>query len=371
MTRRIFFRRTGAVSALLTCARPGRADETKGLEWKGGELGNASFRLSLSPADGLKNTRLTHAPSGLLLADGDYSYSFGRPTFRESRSSQAPDGSSLISLRGSALAGHLEVLHEFRVPPHLPWIEEQVTLTNRGVSPLELEFGRCGFVLPLPLSNGQVSGPWAQFKFTAIPYRREPNGHRTQYADFTPTQLLNQQFSSQLWTYETSVTPGYASEGWAWTDGQQGFLVTKYSEKGMEWSLLDSLPLEDGRSGLRWGGYGIHHGDPEHGAWLAPGESHRFGVTRLTAYDGSRSEEHTSELQSLAYLVCRLLLEKKKNNTISPTLLHYNRNLAERLLQAHVLNGYQPVVKARFNRTQFRSAHLRRATYEQRCHPSR
>src|SRR5687767_15355641 len=36
---------------------------------------------------------------------------------------------------------------------------------------------------------------------------------------------------------------------------------------------------------------------------------------------GTRSEEHTSELQSLAYLVCRLLLEKKKkkkeNNTIT------------------------------------------------------
>src|SRR6478609_9955344 len=30
----------------------------------------------------------------------------------------------------------------------------------------------------------------------------------------------------------------------------------------------------------------------------------------------TRSEEHTSELQSLAYLVCRLLLEKKKNKTI-------------------------------------------------------
>src|SRR2546425_7200849 len=28
-----------------------------------------------------------------------------------------------------------------------------------------------------------------------------------------------------------------------------------------------------------------------------------------------RSEEHTSELQSLAYLVCRLLLEKKKDET--------------------------------------------------------
>src|SRR2546425_3132215 len=30
------------------------------------------------------------------------------------------------------------------------------------------------------------------------------------------------------------------------------------------------------------------------------------------AEDRKRSEEHTSELQSLAYLVCRLLLEKKK-----------------------------------------------------------
>src|SRR2546425_7540325 len=29
---------------------------------------------------------------------------------------------------------------------------------------------------------------------------------------------------------------------------------------------------------------------------------------------GPRSEEHTSELQSLAYLVCRLLLEKKKKH---------------------------------------------------------
>src|SRR5687767_15491776 len=30
---------------------------------------------------------------------------------------------------------------------------------------------------------------------------------------------------------------------------------------------------------------------------------------------GRRSEEHTSELQSLAYLVCRLLLEKKKTTS--------------------------------------------------------
>src|SRR5687767_15463825 len=37
------------------------------------------------------------------------------------------------------------------------------------------------------------------------------------------------------------------------------------------------------------------------------------GATRYSSRRAARSEEHTSELQSLAYLVCRLLLEKKKH----------------------------------------------------------
>src|SRR2546425_3134049 len=36
-------------------------------------------------------------------------------------------------------------------------------------------------------------------------------------------------------------------------------------------------------------------------------------VGKTAAEQTERSEEHTSELQSLAYLVCRLLLEKKKH----------------------------------------------------------
>src|SRR6266403_563319 len=44
-----------------------------------------------------------------------------------------------------------------------------------------------------------------------------------------------------------------------------------------------------------------------HRGWTAPGDPRR------------RSEEHTSELQSRRELVCRLLLEKKKINTL---LLH-------------------------------------------------
>src|SRR2546425_1559783 len=48
----------------------------------------------------------------------------------------------------------------------------------------------------------------------------------------------------------------------------------------------------------------------------ASGREHALTETaRNGQCDGERSEEHTSELQSLAYLVCRLLLEKKKKKT--------------------------------------------------------
>src|SRR2546423_11163808 len=56
----------------------------------------------------------------------------------------------------------------------------------------------------------------------------------------------------------------------------------------------------------------------------AAGEHRERGsLAHRTAARAPRSEEHTSELQSLAYLVCRLLLEKKKTETpiISPTAL--------------------------------------------------
>src|SRR5207248_7064861 len=44
------------------------------------------------------------------------------------------------------------------------------------------------------------------------------------------------------------------------------------------------------------------------------------GVLRVD--DGSRSEEHTSELQSPYDLVCRLLLEKKNNSHQAPISVH-------------------------------------------------
>src|SRR5205823_12561580 len=67
------------------------------------------------------------------------------------------------------------------------------------------------------------------------------------------------------------------------------------------------------------------------GRWRRPSfrlhPTHRSGSSRSP---GPRSEEHTSELQSLAYLVCRLLLEKKKNYRTKPPRCKRIRHIALR-----------------------------------------
>src|SRR5262245_63924524 len=50
------------------------------------------------------------------------------------------------------------------------------------------------------------------------------------------------------------------------------------------------------------------------------------GDQRRVDRDARRSEEHTSELQSLRHLVCRLLLEKKKNKKKDDSNLHQHRD---------------------------------------------
>src|SRR5260221_14766820 len=84
-------------------------------------------------------------------------------------------------------------------------------------------------------------------------------------------------------------------------------------------SLHDALPISGGERGLR----GVHG---PRGCSRGQGRSsHRWlgilgeapNALRLPEeeenYGAKRSEEHTSELQSHSDLVCRLLLEKKKN----------------------------------------------------------
>src|SRR5438445_2001171 len=81
-------------------------------------------------------------------------------------------------------------------------------------------------------------------------------------------------------------------------------------------SLHDALPIY----AVRARALGLPVGRPD-----ARARDHRVGIDRVDAdpvrasllgQTAARSEEHTSELQSRQYLVCRLLLEKKKTKQI-------------------------------------------------------
>src|SRR3712207_7593389 len=81
-------------------------------------------------------------------------------------------------------------------------------------------------------------------------------------------------------------------------DGAEVALVLRHVVRAIRarWPKVDILVRGDS-----------HYGRHEAMSWCER--------NRVAYVFGFRSEEHTSELQSRQYLVCRLLLEKKKNKT--------------------------------------------------------
>src|SRR5690606_41664545 len=86
------------------------------------------------------------------------------------------------------------------------------------------------------------------------------------------------------------------------------FLTNRSTPQLYTLSLHDALPISrcSMPTPTRWCCWPRWR--PSIPAWTGPGRASKRSRTRT----GSRSEEHTSELQSRENLVCRLLLEKKK-----------------------------------------------------------
>src|SRR3712207_7296038 len=89
-------------------------------------------------------------------------------------------------------------------------------------------------------------------------------------------------------------------------------------------SLHDALPISVSRARLcsrNFDGDGqadlVNHSELEKAVCVYPLDHYAYWqrVLDFELEPGARSEEHTSELQSRQYLVCRLLLEKKKLRT--------------------------------------------------------
>src|SRR3712207_7115425 len=79
-------------------------------------------------------------------------------------------------------------------------------------------------------------------------------------------------------------------------------------------SLHDALPISGGAAARSEWLLFLHADTVLHPAWADAAEDFMRAPQNADRAAHARSEEHTSELQSRQYLVCRLLLEKKKKH---------------------------------------------------------
>src|SRR2546425_6052752 len=118
----------------------------------------------------------------------------------------------------------------------------------------------------------------------------------------------------------TSKRHGSVKDGTALTDYTADEIERKYS---INLAMAVAEWMDTKLNLIDTPGYLDFTGDALAGVWAADGAvvvvsatgGVEVGTEKVWDYC-ERSEEHTSELQSLAYLVCRLLLEKKKKNKI-------------------------------------------------------
>ena len=179
-----------------------------------------------------------------------------------------------------------EMLMSTRVPMEVHERQDLVYIKTKPAGAM-VRVGRdtLGGFTPMALDRVVVeSRPIILLKKGFEPYRLKHLPEDESDIIYIELQHLVPQFGHVA--YEAPVPEGIVIVS---ADGASRFLV---EEGAIEYEKLDA-----GSYHLESGHYIIHNGD------------FRIRHRRTT----HRSEEHTSELQSQAYLVCRLLLEKKNN----------------------------------------------------------
>src|SRR5437899_10428358 len=158
-------------------------------------------------------------------------------------------------------------------------------------------------------------GSWAQIQPAAQPGQTQSSA-AVKLADGTPIKLrIGQMLSSadarpvEVVRLEVVEDVCVGNSVVIFSGTTASAVVTKMNSKKVKGALhqlalsVDSLNLADGTKALL-------RGTRELQGEKGPADEAK---SRLLAFM-PRSEEHTSELQSLRHLVCRLLLEKKKEN---------------------------------------------------------
>ena len=264
------------------------------------------YSLEIELEERVGRVSLVDSYSGVAFADSDYRYSvfaeyadnivrlegLYEPRIEE----EVPDrGGRIVTIDGclGEPGGPLQinVRHRIYGPEDGEFMEERIILRNAGKSGIVLRGYRFGFRkrLELPKRYGGPGIDIEDYRLVALPFRLQPDGTKHDYMlhDLYLGRYQTAEFHNPARLVQEVVDKGRSrSEGWAWTDGENGLLITKYNRDSIEYSMLDTERV-DGERYLSFGGASPSlYNEPVEVRNLNPGSEAGFGITRYHFYEG-------------------------------------------------------------------------------------
>jgi len=274
------------------------------------------YQLDIELADRVGRIALTDTYSGVAFADSEYRYSaFVECAGRISRLEGLYDpkiveepwkrGGSRITIGGvlgePGADAKIGVRHSFYVPEDEEFLEERLTVQNLGPQKVILRGYRFGFrkKLERPRKYGGPGIDIEDYRLIAIPFRLQPDGRKH---DYPLGEIYHGRFECSVFhnparLVQEVVDQGRGrSEGWAWTDGENGLLIIKYNPDAIEFSMLDTERIPISSASSESPGYEVYltfggaapslFNEPIQARVLAPGAEFAFGRTRYQFYEG-------------------------------------------------------------------------------------
>ena len=269
-------------------------------------LHTTRYKLDIELGERVGRVVLTDNYSGVAFADADYRYSAvaecaGHISRLEGLTSpeveeELPDrGGRIITVAGllgePGSSVRIRVRHRFYIPEDSEFFEERIHLINETDAHISLRGYRFAFRKRLERPE-QYGGPGIdveRYRLIALPFRLQPDGKKH---DYPLDELYHGRYQCSEYTNPTRITKevvdrGRArSEGWAWTDGENGLLAIKYNPDMIEFSMLETERADDARY-LDFGGAAPSlYDEPFEAAKLGPGLQVGFGLTHYVFYEG-------------------------------------------------------------------------------------
>jgi len=192
-------------------------------------------------------------------------------------------GTDSVTAELKGFLGKLQIRQVFTAPEGRPYIEERISVENRGSTAQETPGFAMGFARSL--GTEEAARALAGCRLVAVPFRRGLIDRRGEYWDFSFEDVEKNVGSfSPRWP-EIRETPELGAEGWVWTGPGGTLLIAKHSPSLIEHSVLSVEDTSKGKV-LRFGGSSLWHGDPEEVSIIASGERVDLSTTRYILVEG-------------------------------------------------------------------------------------